>query len=98
MLGVSADEGEQDPWSEQRRLGVPVLLREIPPRREAAGQEQKEAGEPVHGGDQCGDCCETMKKCEEVQCRRCLFTLRSLLSRGEKSVQRLLMCQGEVEL
>lgn len=42
MLGVSADEGEQEPRSEQRRLGVPALLRKIPPGRTAPAQEQEE--------------------------------------------------------
>lgn len=42
MLGVSADEGEQEPRSEQRRLGVPALLRKIPPARTAPGEEREE--------------------------------------------------------
>lgn len=51
MLRVPADEGEQDPGSEKRRLGAPALLGEISPGRSAAGQEQEEAGEPVHRGN-----------------------------------------------
>lgn len=42
MLRVSADEGEKDPRGEQRRLGVPALLRKIPPGRTAPGQEQEQ--------------------------------------------------------
>lgn len=42
MLGVSADEGEQEPRSEQRRLGAPALLRKIPPGRTAPGEEREE--------------------------------------------------------
>lgn len=42
MLRVSADEGEQDPRSEQRRLGVPALLGKIPPGRNAPGGEEQE--------------------------------------------------------
>lgn len=49
MLGVSADEGEQDPRSEQRRLGVPALLRKIPPRRTAPAEEQEEQGSGAAG-------------------------------------------------
>lgn len=53
MLGVPADEGEENPGGEERRLGVPALLGEISPSRTAGGQEQEEqgggeAGEPEH--------------------------------------------------
>lgn len=56
MLGVPADESEEDPWCEQRRLGVPALLRKIAPRRDAPRQEQEEHGggeavESVHRGN-----------------------------------------------
>lgn len=54
MLRVSANEGEEDPRSEERRLGAPALLREVSPSRTGAGEEQEEqgggeAGEPGHG-------------------------------------------------
>lgn len=53
MFGVSADEGDEHPRSEERRLRVPALLRKVSPRGTAAGQEPDEqrgaeAGEPVH--------------------------------------------------
>lgn len=53
MLGVAANKCEEDPWSEQRRLGVPALLGEICPDRSAAGRQQEEQGSgeegrPVH--------------------------------------------------
>lgn len=56
MLRVSADEGEQDPRSEQRRLGVPALLRKIAPGWKAPGAEEQEqqdsggVGDTVHSG------------------------------------------------
>lgn len=53
MLRIPADEGEEDPWGEERRFGVPALLRKISPGRNAAGHEQEEqsggeASMPVH--------------------------------------------------
>lgn len=53
VLGVAANECKEDPRSEQRRLGVPALLREISPDRNAAGRQQEEQdngeeGRPTH--------------------------------------------------
>lgn len=49
VLGVAANECEEDPRSEQRRLGVPALLREISPDRNAAGRQQEEQGNGEEG-------------------------------------------------
>lgn len=59
VLGVSADEGEENPRSEKRRLGAPALLRKISPGRTAAGLQQEEqgggeAGGSVHGSEKRG--------------------------------------------
>lgn len=42
MLGIPADEGEEDPWGEERGFGVPALLRKISPGRNVAGHEREE--------------------------------------------------------
>lgn len=43
VLRVSADERNENPGSEERRLGAPALLRKVSPGRSAAvGQEQEE--------------------------------------------------------
>lgn len=97
MLGVPADEGEEDPRSEERRLGVPALLRKISPGRNAAGQEQEEqgggeAGEPVH----CDNKLKIIRRKKQnkykwVLRKSYLFPLRGH-HREAKSVQQLLTC------
>lgn len=50
-LRVPADESEEDPRSQQRRLGVPAFLGEISPDWRAAGrQQQQQQGGPEEGG------------------------------------------------
>ncbi len=89
MFGVSADEGEQDPGSEERRLGVPALLRKVSPGRTAAGQERQQqdggrAGETVHCAKNNEILNETQFNC--VIYKSCLFPL-SDHHREAKSVQ-----------
>lgn len=74
---VSADEGEENPGSEERRLGVPAFLRKVSPDWTAAGQEQweqdgGEAGESVHRDN----------KLRNIYCTRskCYFRVVALLS------------------
>lgn len=99
MLGVSADQGQEDPGSEERRLRAPALLRKISPDRTAAGQEQEEQG-GGKAGAHCGNKLTniyiylylyiTAKKFKWVLHKSCLFTLRGH-HRKAKSVQQLLM-------
>lgn len=49
MLRVAANEREEDPRSEQRRLGVPALLGEICPDWSAAGRQEQEQGSGEEG-------------------------------------------------
>lgn len=49
VLRVAANEREEDPRSEQRRLGVPALLGEICPDWSAAGRQEQEQGSGEEG-------------------------------------------------
>lgn len=58
MRRVAADQRDDDPGSEKRRLGAPALLREISPARawqEKAQQGRQQRSDPGHGrGDELG--------------------------------------------
>lgn len=62
VLGVPADECEEDAGREQRGLGAPALLREVRASGSAAAGQQQgeqgggEAGESGHGGGQINKC------------------------------------------
>lgn len=52
MCRVAADQRDDDPGSEERRLGAPALLGEIPPaqpRQENTQQGRQQRADPVHG-------------------------------------------------
>lgn len=90
VLGVSADEGEEDPGSEERRLGAPALLRKISPGRNAAGQEQEERGgreasEAVHCGNKLSNKYDIYQKnkSKRLLYKCCVFTLRGHHSKAK---------------
>lgn len=52
MRRVAAHQRDDDPGSEERRLGAPALLREVSPtraRQENAQQGRQQRGDPEHG-------------------------------------------------